>query len=169
MSYLLFVRSLGDLDRACREVSEFFAFQSRQPSSIPPVLHGVWIEPDAVLHIPLKLAPPSSNGSDQSILVRESFGVSGIWELALLRAPSKVTFGRQFPDPIIESLRGLAAGAPGLFAPVFTGGMSREEMGEALGRLQRRHPGVLTAPLVQHPGNGALETLSSSVETRINE
>ncbi|MGA7966431.1 MAG: hypothetical protein WCB49_11195 [Gammaproteobacteria bacterium] len=157
MGYLLFVRSVADMERVCQEVSEFFAFQNRQPSPAAQVLHGVWIESNTLLRIPTTLVPPPEQDWDKGCFIRQSFGVSGIWELALLHFPAHGTCVQGFPDLIIDALRGLADGAAGLFAPVLTGGAGRPAMGEELFRLRRRYPGGLAAPLVQDPHTGALE------------
>lgn len=159
MSYLLFVRSLAELGRACREVSEYFAFQCREPLPVSHELHGVWIEPDTLSQLPEILIPPSWQASERQFRIPETLGVSGVWQLARLRAPVDVAAAQELPDRVIESLRGVAGGPAGLFAPVFTGGASRSVMREEMTRLRQRYPGGLAAPWVQDPQTGALEAL----------
>lgn len=156
MGYLLFVRSCADLDRACREVSEFLSFQSRQPSSGTQVLHGIWVEPNTLSRIPTTLVPPERTW-DQGLSIRQSFGVSGIWELARLHAPAQWADVQGFPDLIIDCLRGLGEEPTGLFAPVLSSGASPGAVGAELARLQSRYPGILGTPFVQDPHTGALE------------
>lgn len=159
MSYLLFVRSATDLDRVCREVNEFLDYQGRQSLPASRKVHGVWIDPDTLFHIPRVLVPPSWRASDRGFLIRESFGVSGMWQLAGLQVPAEVTHGQDLPRLMIESLHGLAEGTYGLFAPVFNGDTDRPAMREALSRLHRRYPGGLAPPLAQDRHSGALERL----------
>jgi hypothetical protein len=157
VGYLLFVRSSTDMERACQEVSDFFAFQSRQPATAGQVLHGVWIESNTLSRIPTTLVPPAEQDWDKGFFIRQSFGVSGIWELARLHFAPHVTCVQGFPDCIIDSLRGLADGTAGLFAPVFSDGTGRSAIGEELFRLRCRYPGGLAAPWVQDPHTGVLE------------
>lgn len=160
MSYLLFVRSAADLDRVCGEVNEFLDFQDRQPLSVSNKVHGVWIEPDTLFRIPALLVPPSWRASDRGILIQESFGVSGVWQLAGLQVPTEVTHGQDLPRLVIEALQGLDEGSDGLFAPVFNGDTSRPAMREELSRLHRRYPGVLAPPFIQDRHSGALERIN---------
>lgn len=159
MSYLLFVRTTVDLDRACREVSEFFAFQHRQASFVCHELHGIWIDPDAVLHVPHARLANTADDCDRSFWISESFGVAGVWQLAWLHALEEVQSDQEMPDRIIESLRGLERGGSGLFAPVFPRGETESAINETLTRLWRRYPDSFAAPLVQDPANGALEPM----------
>ena len=160
MSYLLFVRSVDDLGRVQREVSEYFAFRSREPVPIATELHGVWIDPATLSQVPELLIPPSWQAAERGFRIPESLGVSGVWQLARLHAPVEVTPQQELPDRLIESLHGLAGAPTGLFAPVFTGGVSRAVMREELLRLRQRFPGGLAAPWVQDPQTGALESLN---------
>lgn len=160
MSYLLFARSVAELSRVRREVSEYFAFRSREPVPVSTELHGVWIEPDSLSQVPEILIPPSWQASERGFRIPESLGVSGVWQLARLHAPTGVSPDQELPDRLIESLHGLAGGPTGLFAPVFTGGASRAVMREELLRLRQRYPGGLAAPWVQDPQTGALESLN---------
>lgn len=157
MSYLLFVRSPADLKRACREVSEYFAFQGRTSRSVPHKVHGAWIEPNTLSRIPLTLLPAVWPSNTHGFAIRERFGVSGIWELARLDVPPEVSGPPALPDSIIDSLRGLAGAEAGLFAPVFTGRLSRPAMDRELSRLRLRYPDVVASPLLQDPHDGALD------------
>lgn len=156
MSYLLFVRSASDLERACREVSDYFAFQRGQGGAGPYTLHGIWIEPNALAFLPVRLVPPSWHPDGGALLVGESFGVSGIWELARVEIPPAVLPDRDLPDAFIESLRALAGGGTGLFAPVFRSDLGAAAVNGELARLRQHYPGALTSPLLQDPENGAL-------------
>lgn len=156
MSYLLFVRSSSALDRACREVSEFLAYQRLQGSPAIHTLHGVWIGCGDLPPIASMLESASRHACDQGIAIVNSVGVSGIWELARLQVQADVTADAVFPERLVEALRGLAAGVEGLFAPVFAGGTSRSDLREELSRLRTRYPGGIAAPLVQEPESGAL-------------
>lgn len=159
MGYLLFLRSVTDMPRACREVSEFFAFQRRHLSLETCELHGVWIEADTVLGIPPLLTPSASQASEQPLLAPESFGVSGIWELARLRQP-RARPVHQVRDQLIEALRELPASGPaGVFAPVFAPGTPRSHLRAELHRLRRRYPEGLAAPLVQDRATGSIQPL----------
>lgn len=157
MSYLLFVRAASDLERACREVSDYFAFQRRQAGPGPQTLHGIWIEPNTLSFLPVRLVSPPWRPNGEAMPLGESFGVSGIWELARVQVPPAVLPARDFPDAIIESLRGLASGQVGLFAPVFASDLVAEAVNGELIRLRQRYPGALAPPLLQDPDNGVLE------------
>lgn len=157
MSYLLFVRASSDLDRACREVSGFFALQNRRAAPVSHTVCGVWIEPTALQRIPLIL---SRHASEAELLVRECYGVSGIWQLGQLVGPPAGAPDAQVPDAIIESLRRLDGEAKGRFAPVFSGRVSRAAVDEEWLRLRRRYPAGLAPPLVQDPNNGALQMVN---------
>lgn len=157
MSYLLFVQSSAALERACREVSEFFTFQSRRAAPVSHELLGVWVEADALLHLPLKLASPSKGASGHGIYIGETLGVAGIWELARLHLPPHLTLASDLRVLLIESLLSSAAQqAPGVFAPVFPGPPVRPMAYSELARLRHRYPHVLAPPLMQDPDDGAL-------------
>jgi len=159
VSYVLFVRSPADLERACREVSEYFAFQGKVSRSVPHKVHGAWIEPNTLSRIPLTLVPAVWSAGAHGLAIRERFGVSGIWELARLDVPPEVSGPPALPDAIIDSLRVLAGAEAGLFAPVFNGRLSRPAMDRELSRLRRRYPDVLASPLLQDPHDGTLDCL----------
>lgn len=157
MSYLLFVRSSEDLERACREVSEYFAFRQRQSGVASHTVLGVWIDASTVSRIPLALVPPAWPSSDHGFPIRERFGVSGIWELARIELPPHALESRGSPDPVIDSLRGIPGAEDGLFAPVFTRALRPSAMDRALRRLRCRYPNSLAPPVVQNPDSGSLD------------
>lgn len=157
MSYLLFVRSPADLERACCDVSEFFTFQNRRA---PPLIHellGVWIEPNSLLQVPLELVSRTEPTLDQGIPIRQTFGIAGIWELACLHPPADLVRARNLRAVLIESLCRLGEHPmSGLFVPVFTGPPVSAVTCNELARLRHRYPDVLADPLLQAREGGAL-------------
>lgn len=156
MGHLLFVDSASELDRACREISEYFSFRRRQSSLTSHALYGAWIEPNALSCIPFTLAPPSWPSSERCFLIQESFGISGIWELARLHVASKSTGVLRFPDLIIEALCAVPGAKVGLFAPVFATDQDDSEVSTELDRLNACYAGLLAPPLMQCPDTGEL-------------
>lgn len=157
MKYLMFVRSCTDLDRACREASDLLVRKSREPPAALHRLYGVWIESGILSYIPEQLDSPSLQANGQRVLVVESVGVAGVWELARLQLPAEVVAAPGFPELLVEALRGLAADSVGVFAPVLSGAMSRAAREEIVNRLAGLYPAGLAAAWIQDPNNGALE------------
>lgn len=156
MNYLLFVRAMGDLGRACHEVNEYFAFRGRHSSLAPHRLHGAWIGESALSCIPFTSASPSRAANERCILNQESFGVSGIWELARIHVPSTLANAQRLPDAIIDALRDIAGAEAGLFAPAFFSDISESAAREEFDRLHARYPGALAPPLIQDADTGEL-------------
>lgn len=159
MSYLLFLRSSADLERACRDVSDYFAFRRTLSGPASLSLYGAWIEPNTLSCIPLALVPPVWPSGNHGFAIQERFGVAGIWQLARLDVPPEVSRLHALPDAIIDSLRGIAGAEAGLFAPVFDGALTHSAMDQELKRLRTRYRGMVAPPLVQNAHDGALERL----------
>ncbi|MDP2320518.1 MAG: hypothetical protein Q8O42_14415 [Acidobacteriota bacterium] len=170
MSFILFVRSAHDLDRACREAGALLAFR-RHAGAGPPAgedVLAIWLTRH-LIGAPLRLSVRPAAGDGLEVCVTESFGMSGIWELGRIEPVEGRPAGwaAQLPGKAWSDALtavGEATGEPGVYAPVFSLDTPPDQVADELRRLRAHDPAHSGVPAIQDPRTGRLFLLRDSVE-----
>jgi len=149
------VRGLPDLADACREISGLIGLQK---DGNPVTLSGIWIDSHLTRHPPVSVCWHGPAARRRSVIIAESFGVSGVWLLCRLESRSS----GHLPDRH-ELTQGLLRASwqesdavqDSLLIPVFPVDASPGQILATVWRLQASCP-VLLPPVYQDPETGTL-------------
>lgn len=162
MNAFLVVRSVGDLERACGEVTAFLRlWRARQPDARRGLLPGIWVDAARVDRPPSRLPLCRRGGADGGVPVRSTVGVAGIWTLCLLEG------GAVDPCALVRALVEVSGedkriGRDAHFIPVVASDGSNRIGVQGLAGLPASVRRRLLPPLYQDPGSGILYPPSHS-------
>lgn len=145
------VRSLADVERACRELGGLLSVRHQRCPAAATVLLGIWVDerPMAGLPAVLALDEPAAVGARSARIV-EATGVSGVWMMYTLEAPPPAVSRADLLAALVHA-RADEHGdmMRGRFIPVFARCAAPYSVKAAVRRLERHYPGRLLAPLCQ--------------------
>lgn len=171
--FLLLVRSSDDVPRACRDVGEFLAFQrARLPTRHAEQdwrLIGIWLDP-LMVDPPPEVWGPVSVSSPHPLRIRESVGLSGIWQLCWLDADHDResadlhTIRETLVSALIEEQPPRQQPGTPQFVPAFDSDDDRHSVLLHTERLRELFPGLIGEPMTWNRATGALAALSRAGE-----
>lgn len=146
MSAFAVVRSPEYLERLCRELTAYIAFQRQREVQPPDDLLGIWIEHETAQAGTALVSPVAAA---EALPIVATTGVGGIWAICRTEAQ------RLTRERLLDVLMAKIACGPrcpgGSFLPVFGAQPSCGDYRVECRRLAARHPGRVRPPLVQRP------------------
>ena len=121
MTIIALLKDNADLERACQELGDFFAFKwQKHFASCSDQLIGIWID----TNIDLEPDSITINHSSYSARIRETVGLSGIWNLCWIDVPdAKASLTILTREALVQALAAKNQGSDisrGQFIPVFS-------------------------------------------------